>query len=207
LLMSFTLYTSWMAEQALKQGIPWEQLDADLIMKEDQMSVGEMFDYIGLDIAYQASKSFEKSLSPEFAPPAFLKEMVDRGDLGAKTGKGFYEWPKGERYFFEWMKEWRPKKDMSKKAGLLDFETFFAVQLNEGCRLLEEGVVSGYKIIDDVMTIGTRGQVPGPFTLGKRNYEKWSKLLNELAEKSGKRYFKTCDLMKSGEFIKMRKAS
>jgi enoyl-CoA hydratase/3-hydroxyacyl-CoA dehydrogenase len=205
LLLGFSLYTTWIAEQAHEQGIPWEQLDADLIMKEDQMCVGEMFDFIGLDIGIQALRSFESSLSPDFAPPTFLKEMVERGDLGAKTGKGFYEWPKGERYFFEWMKEWRPKIDLSKKAGLLDFETFFAVELNEGCRLLEEGVVSGYKVIDDVMSIGSRGQLPGPFTVGKRNYEKWSKILNELAEKSGKNYFKPCDLMKSGKFIKMRK--
>jgi enoyl-CoA hydratase/3-hydroxyacyl-CoA dehydrogenase len=206
LLGVLSLYACWIGEQALKQGIPWEQLDADIIMNEDQMGIFEILDYIGLDIAYQATKSFEQSLSPEFAPYAFLKEMVDKGELGAKTGKGFYKWPKGKRYFFEWMKEWRPKKDISKKAGLMDIETAMAIQLNEGCRILENGTVSGYKIIDDVMSIGSRGYLPGPFTAGKRNYERWSKMLDNLAEQSTVSYFKPCNLMKSGDFIKMRKA-
>ena len=205
LLCVLFLYAGWIGEQALKQGISWEQLDADIKMLEDQIGVFEIMDYIGLDIAYYALKSFEKSISPEFEPYAFLKEMVDRGDLGAKTGKGFYKWPKGERYFFEWMKKWRPRNDASKKAGLMDMETALAVQLNEGCRLLSEGVVSGYKVIDDVMSIGSRGYLPGPFTAGKRNYERWSKILDNLAEKSGKNYFKPCDLMKSGDFVKMKK--
>jgi hypothetical protein len=87
----------------------------------------------------------------------------------------------------------------------MDMETALAVQLNEGCRLLDEGVASGYKVIDDVMSIGSRGYLPGPFTAGKRNYERWSKILDNLAEKSGKNYFKPCDLMKSGDFVKMKK--
>jgi len=78
-----------------------------------------------------------------------------------------------------------------------------AVQLNEGCRLLEEGVVSGYKIIDDTMLAGM--DMPGPFSAGKRNYEKWAELLEQLANKTGKEYFRPCTLMKSGGFIKMRK--
>ncbi|MCK4238685.1 MAG: hypothetical protein KAX33_06155, partial [Candidatus Lokiarchaeota archaeon] len=78
-----------------------------------------------------------------------------------------------------------------------------AIQLNEGCRLLEEGVVKGYKIIDDIMLSGT--SMPGPFSAGKRNYEKWSHMLNKLATQIGKEYLRPCKLLKSGNFIKMRK--
>ena len=28
-----------------------------------------------------------------FDPPALLREKVARGELGRKTGKGFYDWP------------------------------------------------------------------------------------------------------------------
>jgi len=78
-----------------------------------------------------------------------------------------------------------------------------AIMLNEGCKLLEENIVSGYKIIDDVMLAGT--SMPGPFSPGKRNYEKWSKILENFVEKSDKKYLKPCELMKSGGFINMRK--
>ena len=75
--------------------------------------------------------------------------------------------------------------------------------LNEGCRILEEGITSGYKIIDDANMAGMNS--PGPFSAAKKNYERWSQLLEELADKTGKEYFRPCTLMKSGEFLKMRK--
>ena len=67
---------------------------------------------------------------------------------------------------------------------------------------MEEGIVSGYKVIDDTMLAGM--SMPGPFGPGKRNYEKWSKLLEDFVKKTGKEYFLPCDLMKSGAFLKMR---
>jgi len=51
----------------------------------------------------------------------------------------------------------------------------------------------------------TGTSMPGPFGPGKRNYEKWSKLLIDFAELSDKKYLKPCALMKSGGFISMRK--
>ena len=78
-----------------------------------------------------------------------------------------------------------------------------AIMLNEGCKLLEEKIVSGYKIIDDVMLAGT--SMSGPFSPGKRNYEKWSGMLEDFVEKSNKKFLEPCDLMKSGGFIDKRK--
>jgi len=75
--------------------------------------------------------------------------------------------------------------------------------LNEGCKLLEDGIVSGYKIIDDSMMAGM--STPGPFSAGKKNFETWTKLLEDFVEKSNISYLKPCELMKSGKFIQMRK--
>lgn len=44
-------------------------------------------DLIGLDFSYHAAKAAGKE------PWGPFKERVERGDLGMKTGKGFYEWP------------------------------------------------------------------------------------------------------------------
>jgi len=205
LLGTIGLYFSWIAEQAVEKGIPWEQLDADIALDEDSMGLCETWDYIGLDVAYDSMNYLRENLSPDFTASGIFLEKIKSGELGAKTGKGFYEWPKGGRYFFEWTKEWRPKTDHSKKAGLLDLETMIAIEINEGCRLLHEGIVTGYKTIDDVVHIGSREQSPGPFITGKRIYENLCVKLEELAKNSGKDYFKPCDLMKSGEFLKMRK--
>ena len=54
-----------------------------------------MMDGIGLDVAYAVEKSYyEESGDPKDKPPQAFKEMVERGDLGLKTGKGFYTWKK-----------------------------------------------------------------------------------------------------------------
>jgi 3-hydroxybutyryl-CoA dehydrogenase len=44
-------------------------------------------DLIGLDFTYNAAKAAGKE------PWGPFKERVERGDLGMKSGKGFYEWP------------------------------------------------------------------------------------------------------------------
>ena len=54
-----------------------------------------MMDGIGLDVAYAVEMSYyEESGDPKDKPPEVFKEMVERGDLGLKTGKGFYTWKK-----------------------------------------------------------------------------------------------------------------
>ena len=78
-----------------------------------------------------------------------------------------------------------------------------AIRLNEGCRLIEEGVVTGWKVIDDANMAGMN--TPGPFGAGKNNWEKYVKKLEEFVEKSGKQYLRPCELMKSGKFVNMRK--
>jgi len=193
LLMPPIIYLSWIFDQAFEKGIPWEQIDADAeARKLIPMGPCELTDYLGIDTSYNVLKSYEKMFSPDFAPGKVLTDLVTKGYLGRKTGRGFYDWTTG-----------RPKINLNKKAGILNPEMTMAIMLNEGCKLLEEKIVSGYKIIDDVMLAGT--SMPGPFGPGKRNYEKWSKMLEDFVEISDKKYLKPCDLMKSGGFIDMRK--
>ena len=50
-------------------------------------------DGVGLDVIYSVEMSYyNESGDPRDKPPDTLKEMVDNGDLGLKTGKGFYNW-------------------------------------------------------------------------------------------------------------------
>ena len=55
----------------------------------------ELSDYSGLDIHYYAKlKKFKESGDPKDKPKKFLEEKVFNGDLGVKTGKGFYQYKK-----------------------------------------------------------------------------------------------------------------
>lgn len=52
-------------------------------------------DHIGLDVVRDIENVyFEESGDPRDKPPAFLDEMIARGELGVKTGKGFYTYPR-----------------------------------------------------------------------------------------------------------------
>lgn len=184
-------YLNWLLDYAIENNIPLEQIDADT---KEFMEIGPFarWDYLGLDIIYNVMKYFEEVLSPQFAPGKTLTKLVHEGHLGRKNGKGLFEWKDGKPII---------NKDI--KAGLYNLDLSMAIQLNEGCKLLEEGIVSNYKLIDDSMIAGM--DMPGPFSSGKRNYKKWSKLLEDFVEKSGLTYLSPCELMKSGKFIQMRK--
>ncbi len=189
------IYLHWAFDEADKRGIQWERLDADAGGKMP-MPPCVLTDFTGIDTNFHIMNYYKETLSPDFEPGKVIKELNEKGDLGPKTGKGFYDWSQGRDSIMEKIKKAEP-------AGIFDLNTIFAIMLNEGCRILDEGISSGFKVIDDANMAGMNA--PGPFGAGKKNYEAWAKVLNDLADKTGKEYFRPIDLMKSGEFLKMRK--
>jgi 3-hydroxybutyryl-CoA dehydrogenase len=52
-----------------------------------------LLDIVGLDIHHQvASRLYEQLRDPRFAPPPLVERMIAAGDLGRKTGRGFYDY-------------------------------------------------------------------------------------------------------------------
>ncbi|MFE6995038.1 3-hydroxyacyl-CoA dehydrogenase family protein [Microbacterium sp. NPDC057659] len=49
-------------------------------------------DIVGLDVRLAIAEHLERELGTRFAPPKVLRDKVAAGDLGRKTGRGFYEW-------------------------------------------------------------------------------------------------------------------
>jgi 3-hydroxybutyryl-CoA dehydrogenase len=53
-----------------------------------------MMDGVGLDVVRDIERVYyEESGAERDAPPRLLLEMIERGELGVKTGKGFYTYP------------------------------------------------------------------------------------------------------------------
>jgi len=189
------IYLHWAFDEADKRGIQWERLDADAGGKMP-MPPCVLTDFTGIDTNLHIMNYYKETLSPDFEPGKVIKELYEKGDFGPKTGKGFYDWSQGRDAIMEKIKKAEP-------AGIFDLNTIFAIMLNEGCRILDEGISSGFKVIDDANMAGMNA--PGPFGAGKKSYEAWAKVLNDLVDKTGKEYFRPINLMKSGEFLKMRK--
>jgi 3-hydroxybutyryl-CoA dehydrogenase len=49
-------------------------------------------DLVGLDVRLAIAEYLEATLGQRFAPPQLLRDMVARGELGRKAGRGFYQW-------------------------------------------------------------------------------------------------------------------
>lgn len=49
-------------------------------------------DIVGLDVRLGIATYLESTLGERFAPPQLLRELVERGDLGRKSGRGFYDY-------------------------------------------------------------------------------------------------------------------
>ncbi|MEU5323713.1 3-hydroxyacyl-CoA dehydrogenase family protein [Streptomyces sp. NPDC021056] len=49
-------------------------------------------DVVGLDVRLAIADHLHSTLGERFAPPRLLREKVARGELGRKTGQGFYRW-------------------------------------------------------------------------------------------------------------------
>jgi 3-hydroxybutyryl-CoA dehydrogenase len=56
----------------------------------------ELTDVVGLDVRLDILEYLHEELGDRFEPPEILREKVERGYLGKKTGRGFYVWEGGE---------------------------------------------------------------------------------------------------------------
>jgi enoyl-CoA hydratase/3-hydroxyacyl-CoA dehydrogenase len=151
------------------------------------MTPFELTDYVGIDIAVHGLEYFAKVLSPDYKPSDALMAYLKSGNLGKKTGKGFYDWSQG-----------RPKIDLSKATKEYDLNHLVALQVNEATKILEEGVADDPKEIDLAMANGG-GSPFGPFALAQSiGYLVLLAKLEEVHKKFPLDIFKATKTMKAG---------
>ena len=142
---------------AAEEGVPYEAIDK--AAKDFGMPMGpvELADTVGLDVGL----SVAKILGKEFGTPVpkQLKEMVEAGKLGKKSGEGFYAW--GE--------DGKPKKDRGKSAQQPDNLTdrLMLPMVNTAVACLREGIVDDEEVLDGGVIFGTGF---APFRGGPINY-------------------------------------
>ncbi len=83
------------AIRTLEQGFATkEDIDQSMVLGMNHpMGPLTLMDFIGLDtILHIGNSMYEEFKDPAYAPPMLLKKMVLAGQLGRKTGKGFYDY-------------------------------------------------------------------------------------------------------------------
>lgn len=83
------------AMRMLEQGVATAE-DIDKAMElgyNHPMGPLKLTDLVGLDVRLAIAEYLYRTLEePQFQPPKILQEKVAKGELGKKTGKGFYSW-------------------------------------------------------------------------------------------------------------------
>ena len=142
------------AMRCVDEGIAPAAIDAAMEAFGMPMGPIELVDTVGLDVALHAGQQLAAAGS---TPPHCLRERVERGELGRKSGRGFYDWPSG-----------RVKKNGDNAAaepGLAD--RLIRPLLLRTQQLVADGVVADADLADAGVIFGTGF---APFTGGPINY-------------------------------------
>lgn len=70
-----------------------EDIDAAMVLGY-KFPVGPLAltDIVGLDVRLGIAEYLESQLGERFSPPQLMRDMVERGELGRKSGKGFFDY-------------------------------------------------------------------------------------------------------------------
>jgi len=89
------LIASLEAMRMLQDGVASaEDIDRAMVVAyRHPMGPLRLSDIVGLDVRLDIARNLRTALGERYAPPRILQEMVARGELGQKSGKGFFDWP------------------------------------------------------------------------------------------------------------------
>jgi 3-hydroxyacyl-CoA dehydrogenase/enoyl-CoA hydratase/3-hydroxybutyryl-CoA epimerase len=145
----------------------------------------ELADQVGLDICLDVGDMLRSKFGDALPPtPAWLREKVGKGELGRKTGKGFYVWKSGKA-------DERPLPQTGPRPSDEMIDRLILPMSNVCVACLREGIVNDADMVDGAMIFAT-GYAPfrgGPLNYARaRGVENVVSTLRALAEKFGGRF-------------------
>ena len=68
-------------------------IDAGMVLGyKHPMGPLRLTDLVGLDVRLAIAEHLASTLGPRFEPPQLMRDKVANGELGKKSGRGFYDW-------------------------------------------------------------------------------------------------------------------
>lgn len=169
------------AVMLLQEGVPAAAIDHAAVDFGMPMGPIELADTVGLDICQSVAEELSEQLRTEVPP--VLREQVAAGRLGRKSGKGFYDWPKGRVKKPALPNGYNPPADLADRMMLR--------LINECMACLREAVVISADLLDAGVIFGTGF---APFRGGPMHYVQHSgkaalqQQLTQLEQRYGDRF-------------------
>jgi 3-hydroxyacyl-CoA dehydrogenase / enoyl-CoA hydratase / 3-hydroxybutyryl-CoA epimerase len=166
----------------LGEGIKRETIDAAAVEFGMPMGPIELADTVGLDICLHVAQTLKAGLDrPMPDVSQVLRSKVEMGQLGRKTGKGFYDWRKGA-----------PVKERDAPKPTAEMTDRLILPMLDVCvACLREGVVADEDTVDGAMIFATGF---APFRGGPMHYARSRGVANirqeleRLAQRYGERF-------------------
>ncbi len=164
-----------------KEGVPLAEIDKAAVDFGMPMGPIELADSVGLDIAQHVA-GILTTASNRDVPDNDLASMVEAGNLGRKTGQGYYRWEDGKAVK-------PPSSGGNVPADIQD--RLILAMVNEAVACLHEGVVTEADLLDAGVIFGT-GFAPfrgGPINYAReRGVDSVMASLRDLAGRHGDRF-------------------
>jgi 3-hydroxyacyl-CoA dehydrogenase/enoyl-CoA hydratase/3-hydroxybutyryl-CoA epimerase len=179
--------TPYMLEAMVMLDEKIDKLAIDAAAEKFGMPMGpiELADQVGLDICLAVGDMLRSKFGDALPPtPAWLREKVAQGELGRKTGKGFYAWKDGKAD-----KASGSPSTVQPTPEMID--RLMLPMSNVCVACLREAIVEDADAVDGAMIFGT-GYAPfrgGPLNYARtRGPENVVSALRALAAKFGGRF-------------------
>lgn len=179
--------TPYMLEAMVMLDEKIDKLTIDAAAEKFGMPMGpiELADQVGLDICLAVGDMLRSKFGDLLPPtPAWLREKVAKGELGRKTGRGFYVWKDGKA-------DKTPTSPAIAQPTEEMIDRLILPMSNVCVACLREGIVDGADMVDGAMIFGTGY---APFRGGPLNYARTRgaanvvAALNALSQKFGGRF-------------------
>jgi 3-hydroxyacyl-CoA dehydrogenase / enoyl-CoA hydratase / 3-hydroxybutyryl-CoA epimerase len=178
--------TPYMLEAMVMLDEKIDKSTIDAAAKKFGMPMGpiELADQVGLDICLAVGDMLRSKFGDLLPPtPAWLRDKVAKGELGRKTGRGFYTWTDGKADVTP------PAEDAQPTPEMID--RLILPMSNVCVACLREGIVDDPDTVDGAMIFGT-GYAPfrgGPLNYAReRGKENVVVKLHDLSDKFGHRF-------------------
>jgi 3-hydroxyacyl-CoA dehydrogenase/enoyl-CoA hydratase/3-hydroxybutyryl-CoA epimerase len=163
-----------------REGVRLEVIDEAALAFGMPMGPVELADTVGLDVAHHVAEILGEAFGKEV--PRELGAKVEAGELGRKSGRGFYAWKDGKAI----------KQDVDPEAASGDLQDRLILPMvNEAVACWRESVVGDLDSLDAGVIFGT-GFAPfrgGPMQYAReRGIAAMRQRLEELAGRYGERF-------------------